>query len=254
MLVNRKQRIVATFGAAARNYDASAAPQRFAAGVVADLVTLRRPAHDARILELGCGTGILTRQIRARWPGTTLIASDLSAEMLASLAADPHLAATFMAIDGEAPPFDGPWFDLVISNLVFQWFDDQASALQRLFALLRPGGSLIFSTMGARSFAGWRAAHAALGLEPGVPTYPTLAAMRAMLAPFADSFVFDEDVILEQWGAHALLAHFKAIGATIPVPGRLPLSPGDLRRVIARFDADGGRDAYHIHFARITRP
>src|SRR3546814_14322438 len=64
-------------------------------------------------------------------------------------------------MDGEAPIFEGEWFDLILSSLAFQWFDDLGGAVGRLAGLLRPGGSLIFSTLGRGSFARWRSAHAA---------------------------------------------------------------------------------------------
>ena len=119
--------------------------------------------------------------------------------------------------------------------------------------LLTPGGSLIFSTMGERSFGQWRAAHAACGLEAGVPDYPSLAAVRAMLAAYDDSFAFDETVALDSGGARGLTTHLKGIGAVVPGAGRRPLTPAQLRSVMAAFEATGGADAYQILFGRITR-
>jgi malonyl-CoA O-methyltransferase len=50
-----------------------------------------------------------------------------------------------------------------------------------------------------------------------------------------------------------LIAHLKGIGAVVPGAGRKPLSPGDLRRVMAAFDASGGDDGYQVLFGRVTR-
>lgn len=250
----RKQRISDAFGAAAAHYDAYAGPQRLAATLVADLAQRQRPDGVARILEIGCGTGFLTRDIQARWPGAELTATDISPGMLEQAAANGRVAGRFMTMDGEAPLFDGPWFDLILSSLAFQWFDDLEGGIARLARLLRPGGSLIFSTMGQGSFARWRAAHAACGLTSGVPDYPTLDALRAMLAGHADAFAFDEDYPLTCNGARGLIAHLKGIGAVVPSEGRKPLAPSELRRVMAAFEADGGKDGYQILFARVTRP
>ena len=107
--------------------------------------------------------------------------------------------------------------------------------------------------MGQGSFARWRAAHAACGLEAGVPDYPSLDAVRAMLRGHADSFAFDETVVLDGGGARGLLAHLKGIGAVVPSEGRKPLPPRDLRRVMAAFEEDGGDDVYQILFGRVTR-
>jgi malonyl-CoA O-methyltransferase len=254
MIEGRKQRISDAFGAAAAHYEDHAGPQRFAAKLVADLAQRQKPADVTRILEIGCGTGLLTRDIQARWPGAELVATDLSPRMLEQAAAGGLVAGRFLTMDGEAPTFEGPWFDLILSSLTFQWFDDLAGAIARLAGLLRPGGSLIFSTMGRGSFAQWRAAHVACGVTSGVPDYPTLAELRAMLAGFEDAFAFDETVALDSVGAKALLGHLKGIGAVVPGEGRHPLDAGALRRVMAAYDAAGGQDSYELLLGRVTRP
>lgn len=254
MREGRKQRISDAFGAAAARYEDHAGPQRFAARLVADLARRQVSGSLSRILEVGCGTGLLTRDIQARWPDADLIVTDLSPAMLDHVASGGMVAGRFMPMDGEAPPFEGPWFDLIASSLAFQWFDDLPAAIARLARLLTPGGSLIFSTMGQGSFAAWRAAHARCGLASGIPDYPALADLQAMLAPFADAFAFDETVPLDAVGARALLGHVKGIGAVVPVDGHAPLPPRALRHVMAAYDAAGGTDVYQILFARITRP
>lgn len=249
----RKQRISDAFGAAAAGYDDHAGPQRLAASLVADLARRQKPVGVERILEIGCGTGFLTRDIQARWPGTDLVVTDLSPAMLARAATGGLIAGTFLPMDGEAPAFEGEWFDLILSSLAFQWFEDLKAAIGRLVGLLRPGGSLIFSTMGAGSFAGWRGAHEVCGLEAGIPAYPSLDDLRAMLSVYDDAFAFDEDCALDCDGARGLIAHLKGIGAVVPAGGRRPLGAGELRRVMRAFDAAGGRDGYQLLFGRVTR-
>jgi malonyl-CoA O-methyltransferase len=250
----RKQRISDAFGAAAAHYDAHAGPQRLAATLVADLAQRQRPDGVARILEIGCGTGFLTRDIQARWPGAELVATDISPRMLEQAASHGRVAGRFMTMDGEHPPFEGPLFDLILSSLAFQWFDDLGGAITRLAGLLRPGGSLIFSTMGQGSFACWRAAHMACGLAAGVPDYPSLDALRDMVSDQEDAFAFDEDYPLACGGARGLIAHLKGIGAVVPSEGRKPLAPAALRRVMTAFESAGGDDRYQILFARVTVP
>ena len=250
----RKQRISEAFGAAADRYEDHAGPQRAAAALVADLAQRQKPVGVERILEIGCGTGLLTRDIQQRWPAAELIVTDLSPEMLARAAKGAFVAGTFLPMDGESPPFEGEWFDLILSSLAFQWFDDLEEAIARLVSLLKPGGSLIFSTMGKGSFAKWRAAHEACGLTPGVPVYPSISELSSMLTGYEDAFAFEEDCALHCGGARGLIAHLKGIGAVVSSEGRQPLSPSDLRRVIATFDAEGGEDAYQLLFGRVTRP
>lgn len=247
----RKVQIGAAFGAAAGHYEASASVQRIVAAHLADMAARERLPEDARILEIGCGTGLLTREIRARWPGSTLIATDLSPEMLEAAGRD-RAASQLIAMDGEAPVFDGAWFDLILSSLAFQWFTDLPQALARLHGLLRPGASLYFATMGAESFSSWRDAHAACGEKAGIAPYPTLTELQAMLAPYADAFVCDEHHVLPERGGAALARHFRGLGAQVPREDYAPLGTTAMRRVIRAFDAAGGETSYHVLYGRIT--
>ncbi len=254
----RKQQIADAFGRAARSYDDAAAPQRQAAMMVAELARQPRLPSSPRILEVGCGTGLLTRPIRDHWPDAELVVSDLSPAMVGHAAKGAMIAGTFLSIDGEAPPFEGPWFDLIVSSLAFQWFGDLPMALARLAGLLRPGGTLLFSTMGADSFAEWRAAHAAAGERAGTPDYPDLAELRAMLAAFPDAFAFEEHWRHDFGGAKGFLAHLKGIGATVPAGDHAALAPARLRAVMQAFDEGGqgekgGGVTYHVLFGRVTR-
>lgn len=253
MADKRTERIRRAFGAAAQGYEDSAGVQAIVAETVAKLAAQRRVPAQARILEIGCGTGLLTRHIRALWPEAELAVSDLAPEMVRQAARNPMLSASFFTMDGEWPCFEGEWFDLILSSLAFQWFEDLPGALKRLFALLRPGGSLIFSTMAERSFAEWRAAHEELGLTAGTPDYPSLDALKALAAAYPDGAVFDEDYVVEFGSARAFLKHLKGIGATVAAEGRVPLTPAQLRQVLRLFEAGGARATYHVGFVRLSR-
>lgn len=253
MTDDRKRRIADAFGRAAASYDDAAAPQRQAAGLVADLAR-RLPVPDRpRILEIGCGTGILTRDIQRIWPMAELIVSDISPDMVGRAAGGAMIAGTFLTLDGETPPFEGPWFDLILSSLAMQWFADLPAAIARLAALLRPGGTLLFSTMGADSFAEWRAAHDAVGEAAGTPGYPDLATLRTMIAMHDDAFAFDEHWRHDFGGARGFLAHLKGIGATVPAGDHDALGPSRMRGVMRAFDDAGGDVTYHVLFGRVTR-
>lgn len=258
MIEQRTQRIGRAFGAAAPHYDAHAGIQRVVAATLAQLLRLQpvKPSPDGgrlRILEIGCGTGLLTRHLRGLFPDAEIVATDISAEMIAQAERGGDTAARFLVMDGEAPAFDGAHFDLIASSLTFQWFADLPSALDRLAALLRPGGSLMFATMAERGFHEWRAAHDVYGLQAGTPLYPDADTLRAMLARHADAFLFEEEYAHDFGQARGLLAHLKGIGATVPVEGREPLVAGQMRKVMRAFDKAGGVCTYHVAYCRVTR-
>ena len=246
----RKAQIGAAFAAAAGRYDEGAHVQRLVARRLAARASSAQIAPDAEILEIGCGTGLLTREIRETWPDARLTATDIAPEMIAATARH-ELGAQLIVMDGEAPAFGDERFDLILSSLTFQWFDDLPRALLRLHALLKPGGLLCFATMGAQSFASWRDAHEQAGQSAGLRAYPTRDAFDAMLKPFPNATASEESIALPQQGGKALIRHFRSIGAHVPRPDYRPLTPAALRRVIALFDAAGGTSCYHILYGSI---
>lgn len=252
MIDARKQRISDAFGAAADHYDDHAGPQRWAAARVAERAARFGPVH--RILEIGCGTGLLTRQIATLWPGAEIVATDLSPAMVATAEKRIGGAVQFKEMDGEWPMAGDAPFDLILSSLTFQWFADLPGAIERSMLLLRPGGQLIFSTMGRGSLAAWRAAHTAFGLESGVPNYPVSEQLRDMLERSGAVEVVAERVALEERGALALLRHLRGIGAVIPGAGQRPLTRRSLRQVMAQYDRAGGTDDYVVLIGQVTKP
>ncbi len=246
MEVDRSARIRAAFGRAAAGYEAHAGPQRWA---VERLSTMARDIDvpgAPRVLEVGCGTGLLTRRLRTLWPQAELTATDIAPEMTATTAA-LDVADHVAVMDGGAPTLPGS-YDVIASSLTLQWLAEPAVALQCWLDLLRPGGWLLFSTMGQGSFARWNAAHAATGLQAGTPDYPDAAALAAML-PAECTVRLEEgrhEVALPD--AAALLHHLRGIGARVSRTDHTPLSAGALRRVMRRFEQDGASIQYHLLF------
>lgn len=245
----RKATVAAAFGAAAGTYDTGAGLQRAVARRLAERVAaLPLPRHP-RILEIGCGTGLLSQALRARLGPAEWVVTDLSPAMLARCRAalgDPP-DTVFQVMDGEHPETPPPGFDLILSSLAFQWFEDLDAALPRLAVLLRPGGHLAFATLAADTFREWRAAHEALGLVCGVPDYPTPATLARHCR------IEDEHIARRHPDASAFLVELKRIGAAVPAPGRPPLPPGALRRVLRRFDA-GLTITWHIAYGHWESP
>lgn len=236
------RRVAARFDAAAPSYDAHSAAQRHAAQKLAErLVTLALPPRP-RVLEIGCGTGHLTELLALHLPGAWLLATDIAPAMVAACRARlgdaPRLA--YAVMDGCRPasadfdlckPARHTGFDLICGNLVAQWFDDLPAACARLAARLAPAGVLLLSLPGSQTFREWRAAHAAQGLKPGTRALPSREACLAALP------VGDNHVEREVWRVcHAngldFLRALRAIGADTPAPGHMPLTPGQLRRVL----------------------
>ncbi len=108
-----------------------------------DLLALVRPEPGMRVVDLGCGTGELTRALHERLAPAGTLGVDNSDAMLAKAAAFTVKGLTFQKGDIAAFPAEPPW-DLVFSNAALQWIDDQEGILQRLTAAVAPGGQLAF--------------------------------------------------------------------------------------------------------------
>jgi malonyl-CoA O-methyltransferase len=156
----------------------------------------------------------------------------MAARAQAALGTDPHL--DFAAMDAEAPTLAEGSVALIVSSLAAQWFSDLPKALAGLARLLVPGGRIMLTLPGAGSFAEWQDAHRALGLEPGTPAFPDAETLRAMLPPGGAGAIDSETVIETHPDGLSFARTLATLGAAVPRPGHRPLSPGQLRRVIAR--------------------
>lgn len=242
----RKAAIAAAFGKAAPGYEDHAAVQRIAAERLAERVARLPLPPRPRVLEIGCGTGFLSRALRERIGPAEWLFTDLSPDMLARCRAalgDPA-DSEFRIVDGEAPDIDGP-FDLIVSSLALQWFRDPAAALARWAGLLAPGGRIAFATLAADSFREWREAHRALGLEAGVPAYPTRHDLDRLWPAGGTGSVEEERLLRRHADGLEFLAELKGIGAHLPAEGRRPLPPGALRRVLRRLERPEGLTMTH---------
>ena len=234
---------------AARDYERHAHVQReIAAKLSADIGELTLPPRP-HVLELGCGTGFLTRHVAARLPGARFLATDIAPAMLercrANLSGQPGLAFALLDADSGTPPDPGR-YDLICSSLALQWSGDPAAAIRRMLGWLAPGGHLVLTSLLSGTFAEWRAAHVAEGLTPGLRTLPGRAIFDAA-EPAAQARPHRVDIHREAHASgRAFLRALRAIGADTPDPGHRALGPGEMRRVLRRFDASGPSVSYEV--------
>lgn len=109
-----------------------------------DLVDMIEPRPGMRIVDLGCGTGRLTRALHERGAARETIGIDRSPKMLEQQGYDlpPSLRFEVGAIE-DFPGTLGT-FDLIFSNAAFHWVADHRSLLDRLARALAPGGQIAF--------------------------------------------------------------------------------------------------------------
>lgn len=92
-----------------------------------------------RILDVGCGTGHLTKKIAEA--GTKVIGLDSSAEMIAA-ARENYPEINFVIADAADFSFDEP-FDAIFSNAALHWVHRVEEAIVCMSRALKPGGRLV---------------------------------------------------------------------------------------------------------------
>jgi malonyl-CoA O-methyltransferase len=172
-LTTDKDFIKRRFSASFREYELLAHTQREICGQLAAM----QPAglQPARILEVGAGTGFLTRLLTEACPGAHWILNDLAESSESYL--EPYVGALrHEYLWGDAEAVDFPrGLDLLASASTVQWFDDLPAFFAKCAAATAPGGLLALSTFGEDNFMEIKAL-TGRGLE-----YPTLPQLEAML-------------------------------------------------------------------------
>lgn len=134
---------------------------------------------DARILEVGCGTGAMAERINAL-PGVTLIATDFSprfVELTAARGVDAREADICYL------PFDDGSFDVVYAGWMLYHIRDLERALNEVRRVLRPGGTFVAVTNGNDHLADLRIA---AGGKPDITQFSSETGASVLGRKFGD--------------------------------------------------------------------
>jgi trans-aconitate 2-methyltransferase len=114
-----------------------------------DLLALVRPREKMSVIDLGCGTGELTRELHQRLSAAQTIGIDSSAKMLAgsrAFTADGMIFRQQDIVDfasgAQAADSGAARFDLIFSNAAIQWVDDHPGIFAKLTSQLNDEGQL----------------------------------------------------------------------------------------------------------------
>ena len=113
----------------------------------ADLAARTRALRPDAVLEVACGTGVVTRALAASLPAACAItATDLNEAMLvhAERAGAPR-PVTWRRADALSLPFASRSFDVVVCQFGAMFFPDRIAAYREVRRVLRPGGTFLFN-------------------------------------------------------------------------------------------------------------
>lgn len=239
MNTNWTDKVARSFGNAAPSYDQNALIQAKATRMLCEDL----PENALDILEIGCGTGLLTKSLSARYPAARVHATDISPAMIQRVQAqiqNPLLSTAILDAERERT---GQHYDLITGNMVCQWFSDIAGSIDNLRSMLGEKGTLALTMPGQNSFQEWKSVLNDLGLPSGMLDFaePRGVYRREMITQPIES-------------ARHFLRSMKDTGASASPAGYTPLSSADLRRACTEFDRRSHKTVtWEILFIRRAR-
>ena len=194
-----------------------------------DLLELVEIRPNLRVVDLGCGTGQLTRHLADTLPESNVLGLDSSPQMLERTS--EYVRSGLRFEQGELAELDGQW-DLIFSNAALQWSDNHEKLIPFLFNHLKPGGQIavqvpsnfgstphqtIFNTADQEPFVsvlgGWNRQPSVLSIE----AYADLLFREGAQEIFVFEKVYphvleNADAIVEWISGTALVPYFKRLG------------------------------------------
>jgi trans-aconitate methyltransferase len=172
-----------------------AATAHFVPAFGAPVVELLDPQPGERILDLGCGDGVLTEKILAA--GASVVAVDAAPDMVAAAKARGLDARV---IPGQSLAFDRE-FDAVFSNAALHWMRPQETVLDGVRRALKPDGRFVAEMGGHNNTAAILTAMRAVLARRGIEAlslspwyFPSAAAYQKKLQ--AAGFAVEEIAII----------------------------------------------------------
>jgi trans-aconitate methyltransferase len=172
-----------------------AATAHFVPAFGAPVVELLAPLPGERILDLGCGDGVLTAKIAAA--GAAVVAVDAAPDMVAAARAKGLDARV---VPGQLLAFERE-FDAVFSNAALHWMQPPETVIAGVARALKPGGRFVAEMGGHNNTAAIQTAFRAVLGKRGIEAlslspwyFPSAAAYGAKLE--AAGFRIDEIAII----------------------------------------------------------
>lgn len=249
--MNDETGIKRRFGKSAKTYDNYADIQNRVALTLNSQINSKAPKD---ILEIGCGTGLLSSEIIKKFPEANFTFTDNSKDMLETaeqklLSQFPEKKAQFSfeilnpekTISPEKNIREEK-YDLIISSMAIHWFEDILNTLKTIQSALTDDGSFYFSTIGPDCFKEWRQTLKELNVPHGLRIPPDLPGI-----------IKTETITVPYGSAQNFLKGLKLTGAHSPKPGYTPLSSPKLKQAMKKLEEDYRAElSWHIIYGKLS--
>lgn len=242
----------AAFDKAAASYDAAAVLQREVADRMFERLDYIK-INPAAVLDAGCGTGYCAPQLQNLYKEAQLIELDLAPGMLQVARAKQGgglkqlwaswrgQAPAYLCADIEALPLADESVDLIWSSLTLQWCNEPDAAFAEFTRVLKPGGLLMFATLGPDTLKELRSAFASVDSSQHVNRFIDMHDLGdALVKNGLSTPVMDMEYLTMTYGsAKEIMQDLKDIGAHNVAAGRSRgmLGKTAWQKVVAGYEA-----------------
>ena len=209
-----KFQVAQSFGRAADHYDKAAVIQKWSGEQL--LGSLRDTVLADTIIDLGCGTGTQSAQLKQRFPQALVTGVDFSNDMLA-YARSRHLgkAIDWLCCDAENLALQDSSQTLVFSNFALQWCADINQTMAEIYRVLDVGGQFYFAVPGPKTL--WELRHVWAQIDEDVHINRFIESQQwheaMQRAGFADIDLFNCTKIEYHQSVKDLMVNLKTVGA-----------------------------------------
>ena len=236
MNLEYKSKVIKSFSDNAESYHDKATIQR---KVNQSLVSILPKMENPRILEVGCGTGILTEFLIKKYPNASFEITDISGSMLEECKKRcVGRKIKFFKMDGEKPFQDLGLYDLVVSSMTLHWFEYPLVGIQRLAEL----GPLFYATIGKNNFFEWQNA-------------VCLHTDKKAFFPFQNlpGVINEEYFKLECSNFCSFAKELKSMGVLLKHEKQASLSYKQLRKALKTFNQNNDTISWHIIYGIVRK-
>ena len=226
-----KMRVKASFEKAAHSYDAAAVLQREVVARMLERLSLMKITPEL-VLDAGSGTGHAAPLLRQHFPKADLIELDLALNMLKASRDKDGAAKKWFSLfakqtiavcaDIEQLPLASESVDVIWSSLTIQWCNTPDATFKEFARVLKPGGLVIFSTLGPDTLKELRTAFAGIDQYQHVNRFIDMHDVGdALVNSGLSTPVMDMEYITMTYAdAKAVMQDLKNIGANNHMSGR----------------------------------